>query len=383
MKIAHVRPVLLSHDYTGQEPPLEWVGGRIDTWDAALVEITTDDGITGLGEVAQGIMGAQAVPSIVEALRTHAVGLAIDDPTTVGDALRDATVFWSRGGITSGVIAAIEVAALDAVGKARGIPAFEVLGGAVHDRLEVYASGGLGTDEDQVVDWCRQMEATGFGTVKFRAMTNPERTIGLIDRVVDALAPATRFVLDAVQGCARRPWSREDVIRVGKHLESLDPRWFEEPCRAEDVAGYAAVRCALDVPISGVESYSTRGEFERLLDSDAVDIAQPDVGMVGGPTEFRRVAALAAESGRGCVPHIWSTGVNLAASAHTALATPGVGLIEICTLPNPLREELLLQPLRVVESAVAKPTLPGLGVELTAEQENRFRFQPGRGHVIR
>lgn len=373
--------MLLSHDYAGQ-PPLAWVGGRIETWDAALVEITTDEGVTGLGEVAQGIMGALAVPGIVDALTRYATGLDITEPGSVGDALRDRTAFWARGGVASGVIGAVEVAAYDAVGKARGVPAYELMGGAEHERIEVYASGGLGTGEDQVVAWCKEMEARGFGTVKFRAMTGPERTIGLVDQVVAALNPGTRFVLDAVQGCAGTPWPLDDVIRVGEHLASHTPRWYEEPCRAEDVTGYAAVHKALDVPVSGVESYSTRQEFERLLDSGGVDIAQPDVGMVGGPSEFRRVAADAFGRGLDCVPHIWSTGVNVMASAHTAFATPHLDLIELCTLPNPLRDALLLDPLTVTASHITAPVRPGLGVALTPEIEQRFAFQPGRGHVI-
>ncbi|MGW2162183.1 mandelate racemase/muconate lactonizing enzyme family protein [Nonomuraea sp. NPDC001699] len=381
MKIAKIRAVLLSHDYTGR-PPLAWVGGRIETWDAALVEITTEDGVTGLGEVAQGIMGAQAVPGVVDALRRYAVGLPVDEPATVGDALRASTAFWARGGVASGVIAAIEVAAFDALGKARGLPVHELLGGPLRDRVEVYASGGLGVEEDQVLAWVKDMEARGFSTVKFRAMTGPERTIGLIDRVAAALEPGTRFVLDAVQGCAGTPWPLEDVLRVGRHLEGHDPRWFEEPCRAEDVAGYAAVRDALGVPVSGVESYSTRQEFERLIEAGGVDIVQPDVGMVGGVVEFQRVAARAFGAGLDCVPHIWSTGVNLMASVHTAFATPQLDLIELCTLPNPLREELLAEPLRVEGSHVLPPTAPGLGLRLTPEMERRYTYQPGRGHVI-
>ncbi|MGW8554702.1 mandelate racemase/muconate lactonizing enzyme family protein [Streptomyces tubercidicus] len=381
MKIRSVRPVLLSHDYGGQSA-LAWVGGRIETWDAALVEITTEDGTRGVGEVAQGIMGAATVPGIVAALTNEIVGLDIDDPTTVGDTLRAATAFWSRGGITSGVIAAVEVAALDAVGKARGVPAFELLGAAPHDQIEVYASGGLGTDEQQVIDWCKRMEDDGFRTVKFRAMTGPDRTIGLVDAVTEVLSPTTTFVLDAVQGCARQPWLAEDVLRVGKHLEALGPRWFEEPCHADDVDGYAAMRDQLDVPISGVESYSTRGEFERLLSAGGADIIQPDVGMVGGPTEFQRIVARAFEAGADCVPHIWATGVNLMASVHAAFATPRMDLIELCMLPNPLREALLVEPLRVDNSWISRPQQPGLGVELTPEIEERYPFQPGRGHVI-
>lgn len=213
MRIVGLRAVPLSA--APGDPPLEWVGGRIETWDAALVEITTADGVTGVGEAAQGIMAAAALPGLVAALRPYAEGLEFGHPREVGDALRDRTAFWARGGIAAGAVAAVEVAAFDAMGKALGVPAYELLGGLRRDRVEVYASGGLGVDEDQVVAWARAMEADGFGTVKFRAMTGPDRTIGLVDKVLAALRPETRFVLDAVQGCAGRPWPHQDVLRSG------------------------------------------------------------------------------------------------------------------------------------------------------------------------
>ncbi|MCP2339104.1 mandelate racemase/muconate lactonizing enzyme family protein [Actinomadura rupiterrae] len=381
MRIVGLRAVPLSA--APGDPPLEWVGGRIETWDAALVEITTADGVTGVGEAAQGIMAAAALPGLVAALRPYAEGLEFGHPREVGDALRDRTAFWARGGIAAGAVAAVEVAAFDAMGKALGVPAYELLGGLRRDRVEVYASGGLGVDEDQVVAWARAMEADGFGTVKFRAMTGPDRTIGLVDKVLAALRPETRFVLDAVQGCAGRPWPHQDVLRVGRHLERYGPRWYEEPCRAEDVAGYTSVRSALDVPVSGVESYSTRQEFERLVEADGADVLQPDVGMVGGPVEFQRIARLAREAGLACVPHIWSSGVNLMASLHAVFATEGVELAELCTLPNPLREALCVEPPRRDGSFLLPPSGPGLGVALTPEIEQKFPFRPGGGHVIR
>ena len=92
----------------------------------------------------------------------------------------------------------------------------------------------------------------------------------------------------AVQGCASHPWSTDDAIRVGREVSARGGLWYEEPCRAEDVAGYAAVRRAVDVPVSGVESYGTVAEFERLIEANGVDLVQPDAGMLPAPPLCRR-----------------------------------------------------------------------------------------------
>ena len=382
MKIAGVRAVLLSHPYPSLDG-LEWVGGYISSWDAALVEVTTDDGLRGVGAVAQGIMGAPAVPGIIAALATYLLG---GDPRRVAevrDRLYDQTIFWARGGIATGVIGAIEIALWDITAKLAGLPLYRLLGGLAHDRLSLYASGGLGTEIDQIVDFARTSEAKGFPVVKVRGIKTPDESIAVARAVRDALRPETGLVLDAVQGCASRPWPVKSAVRVGQALAELpNVRWFEEPCRAENVAGYADVRRRVGVPVSGVESYATRFEFAHLLDAGAVDILQPDAAMVGGIGEVQRIAAMAAARFLPVIPHTWGTGVTVMANLHTALATSNVPMVEFCLIPNPLRDVLLAEPLAVEDGHVLPPTAPGLGVALTSEIERDFPFLPGRGHVI-
>lgn len=381
-EIAAVRAVLLSHRYAEGEE-LVWVGGTIYSWDAALVEVTLADGTRGVGEAGAGIMAAVAVPGIVEALRPYLAGATFSFPGLVGDHLRAYTAFWSRGGILSGVIGAIETAALDAVARREGVPAFQLLGGSAKEGIEAYASGGLGTTFDQISDWARAQAALGFSTVKFRAMRDSETTVALLDHVVPRLPDDVGFILDVVQACASAPWSTADAIRVGRHAASLGARWYEEPCQADDIAGYVEVRQAVGVPVSGVESNGTVREFAELIDAVAVDIVQPDVTFVGGPTAFGRVADLAMAAGISCVPHVWGSGVTVSANLHTVLAHPHVQLFEYCTLTNPLREALMTEPINIVDGVIAAPTTPGLGVELTPAIEASFPFESGGGHVIR
>ncbi|HEX4057202.1 MAG TPA: mandelate racemase/muconate lactonizing enzyme family protein [Galbitalea sp.] len=380
--VASVRAVLLSAVYPPGEE-LTWVGGTIRSWDAALVEVTLADGTTGLGEAGAGIMAATTVPGIVSAFEPYLLGHEFGGPLEVADHLRGYTAFWSRGGILNGVAGAIETACLDAVAKRRGVPAYELLGGLRRESIETYASGGLGTTFDEISNWMFAQVDRGFGTVKFRAMTDPDTTIRLLDHVTAQLPAGIRFVLDAVQGCASSPWPVDDAIRVGLEVARHGARWYEEPCFADDLAGFARVRAAVDVPISGVESNGTVREFAELIASGGIDIAQPDVTFVGGPRAFSRVATLASGGGINCVPHVWGSGVTFSANLHTVLAEPAVELFEYCTLPNPLRDALLVEPVGFEAGRLTAPTAPGLGVQLSAELERRFAFVPGGGHVIR
>ena len=381
-EVRSARTILLSHRYApGDE--LVWVGGTIRSWDAALVEVTLSDGTVGVGEAGAGIMAAQAVPGIVTSFAPYLDGVHFGHPLEVADHLRAYTAFWARGGILNGVAGAIEIACLDAVAKRAGVPAYGLLGGAKRDSIEVYASGGLGTTFGEISDWATAQAAAGFRTVKVRAMKDPDTTIALLDFVVPKLPSGVQFVLDAVQGCASAPWSVADAIRVGKHVASYHARWYEEPCFADDVAGYAAVRKALDVPVSGVESNSTVREFAELIRAGGVELAQPDVSFVGGPRAFSEVVSIAKDAGVACVAHLLGSGVTFAAKLHTVLAPSHVTLFEYCTLPNPLRESLLVDEITLKDSAMQAPSAVGLGIVVTPEIEEKFAFIPGGGHVIR
>lgn len=385
MKIASIRPVLLSYD-NRNDPPLEWVGGRIWAWNTALVEVTTENGTTGLGEVSQATMAAEAVPGLLTALLPY---IPTDEFSgkEVGDHLRSYTRFWARGGIASGVIAAVEMACLDAESKEAGLPLWKHLTSdesAVPESIEGYASGGLGVTPEQVFGWISAQEQAGFGTVKIRAMRDPKTTIELLDYVASRLGTGTRVALDLVQGCASHPWSIADAITVGSAFQTTLPyHWYEEPCAAEDIQGYAEVTAALEVPVSGVESYSVREDFGHLMDIDGVRIVQPDLGMVGGYSQFSRVVTEARGRGVDSIPHVWGSGIQLLNSMHAAFAL-GMPLLEVCTLNNPLREATQAAPFPIRDGRIHRSDLAaiGSGAVLPEGAEEEFAFLPGLGMKI-
>ncbi|MGQ4513138.1 enolase C-terminal domain-like protein [Streptomyces sp. DW26H14] len=385
MKIRSIRSVLLSHDNSGH-PPLEWVGGRIWAWNAALVEVTTEAGARGLGEVSQSTMAAEAVPGLLSAFEPYLPAgdfRAVD----IGDHLRAYTRFWARGGIASGVVAAIEMACLDAEARESGVPLWQHLAedpNAVPETVRGYASGGLGVTNEQIREWVGQQEDAGFGIVKIRAMRDPRTTVELLEYLARRLSPGTKVALDLVQGCSSHPWRVEDAVAVGRAFQDTLPyAWFEEPCAAEDIAGYAAVTRALKVPVSGVESYSVIQDFEHLTAAHGVRVVQPDVGMIGGFADFRRVVEQSTARGLDAIPHVWGSGVQLLNSTHVAFAL-GMPLVEVCTLRNPMREATQAAPFPIRRGTIARADLsaPGSGALLTPEIEEEFAFIPALGMKI-
>jgi L-alanine-DL-glutamate epimerase-like enolase superfamily enzyme len=188
-----------------------------------------------------------------------------------------------------------------------------------------------------------------------------------------------------VQGCASHPWSVADAISVGQAFaERLPYRWYEEPCAAEDIRGYAEVTAAVEVPVSGVESYSVPEDFEHLMDAGGVNIVQPDLAMMGGFTCFERVVGSARRRGVDAIPHVWGSGVQLLTSVHAAFAL-GLPLVEVCTLLNPMRDATQEQPLKIVQGRIARADLAaaGSGAVLPAGAEERFAYQYGKGMLIK
>ena len=163
-------------------------------------------------------------------------------------------------------------------------------------------------------------------------------------------------------------------------IERLAPyriEFIETPIDIDDLEGYAFLHARSPIPIAAGEWQNTRFEFLDLADRGLVDVLQPDVGRVGGLTEALRVCRIAADRGRAVVPHCWKTGLGIAVAAHLAAATehcPYIEFLPIELAESPLRRELLVEDLRVVDGQLELPTKPGLGIELNRDTLRKYRM---------
>lgn len=361
MKITEVRAVPVAIPLAETRPSSPWargIGRQI------LVRVATDDGLVGWGE-AFAYGATLAVCHVVdEALAPLVVG---EDPTRIEsltDRMQRALMIWGRRGLGMMAVSGVELALWDLTGKGRGVPVYRLLGGLHRPRLPAYAS----LLRYETVDALRQAVSDaleqGFTAVKLHQ--TDEASVAAAREVA---GPEVELMLDT--NC---PWTVEEAIRIGRRLERYDLRWLEEPVwPPEDYAGLARVRRALRIPIACGENEATAFAYGRILAAGAADIVQPSVTKVGGLSEMKKVAALAAAAGATLVPHSFYFGPGLAATLHLAASTPGVPWVEMP--PGDLAAPLLAEPIRARSGAVTVPDRPGLGADPDPGVLARFPYR--------
>jgi D-galactarolactone cycloisomerase len=219
----------------------------------------------------------------------------------------------------------------------------------------------------------------GFPAVKLKVGFGVIEDAALIRACRDAVGPKTGLMLDANHG-----YDVSEAIEFGRRVADCDIGWFEEPVVPEDLAGYAEVRRGQPIPVAGGETWFTRWNFRDVLTARAVDIVQPDICAVGGLSEAKKVADMAAAFGVRCVPHVWGTGVGLATALQLLAVlphnpprhTPLEPLLEFDRSEHPFRQAVLTTPIEHAGGVVRVPEGPGLGIAIDRTALERFASKP-------
>jgi len=380
MKISRIRTHLLASKLDrGFGWSLNWVEHR----SALLVEIETDQGITGWGEA--GVPGNEAVATVISCLL---------GPLLRGQDPMDREVLWERiyahtrdygqKGFLIEAMSGLDIALWDIMGQALGLPVHKLLGGAARDRVLAYATGLYYREATDLTQNLVE-EATGYVEEGFAALKMkigglpPSQDLRNVRAVREAIGPETLLMVDA-----NHAYSPATAIAMGRELEALGVYWFEEPVIPEDLEGYLEVKAALDLPIAGGECEFTRYGFRELISRRAVDIVQPDSCRAGGLSEVKKIATLASTWGIPCIPHVWGTPIAMAAALHLLATLPDLPgcrtplpfhqapVLEFDRTPHPIRDELAEEPLLAENGWVQVPTSPGLGVKVRREAIERF-----------
>lgn len=364
--------------------PFAWSLRWTDLRSAVLVKITTDDGIVGWGEA-----GSSGSPAIAMVIASQYRGLLIGrdpfDIEVIWEDLYASTRDAGQKGTVVDAISGVDVALWDIIGKAVGKPIHKLLGGCARDRVTAYATGLYYYDPDPKAFGERVEEAVNYRAQGYRAMKLKVGGLSLADDLVhvrairEAIGPNVSLLADANHG-----YNAFTAIQMGRRLEELDVLWLEEPVLPEDLDGYLRVKSALNLAIAGGECEYTRFGFAPLLARRAVDIVQPDLGRVGGLSEAKKVASMANAVQIACVPHVWGTGIIVAAALHflaTLPVCPPVRnpqpiwhepVLEFDRTPNPLRGRIAPDPRLDANGTVAVPTGPGLGIEIDEAAVRHF-----------
>lgn len=380
MKISQIKTYALQTPLT---QPFAFSQGWVSRRSATLVEVITDEGISGWGEAfAQGLEPPQiALAAIESALAPLLVGANPLDTEVLWHRMYHATRDFGRKGSVIAAISAVDIALWDIAGKTHGVPVHQLLGGAFRTRVQAYATGfyrtkGQGESLRLGEEALQHLEA-GFTAMKVKLGCGLEDDLAVMREVRRALAnlPVTLMV------DTNHAYGVADAIRLGRALEEYNLRWYEEPVAPEDLAGYSEVRRTLSIPIAGGENEHTLYGFRELLAARCVDVAQPDIGSAGGFTACRHILALAHAHGVQVNPHVWGSAIAQAASLQLIAAVPvahhsvfaSAPIFEYDRSSHPFRQQLVKEPIQHERGWLEIPSRPGLGVEVNREVIARYQ----------
>jgi len=336
-----------------------------------FVRVESADGAIGWGEAS--LEGhAEAVDGAIEALRDRFVG---HDPRRIEDIWQIAYRggFYRGGAVLMSALAGLEQALWDLKGKMLGLPAWEMLGGRVRDRIRAYAWIG-GDRPHEIEAAAKARREQGFTAVKMNATAELDwiGTPRLFDEVVKRVEAAQAAGMDVgldFHGRVHRPMAKQ----LAKVLEPLGLLFIEEPLLSENPEGLAQIAALTSTPIALGERLYSRWDFKPFFERGAVDIIQPDLSHAGGLLECRKIAAMAEAYDVAVAPHCPLGPLALASCLQLAACTPNVAIQEMSLgIHYNVGHDLLFfvtdpEVLTPVYGFLPIPQKPGLGVTINEE----------------
>lgn len=333
-----------------------------------VIEISTDDGFLGIGLTSDPILpeGHRINEAILDALR----------PVLIDQDPLDHERLWSdmwqpkligRRGLSTRTISAIDIALWDLKGKALGLPVYRLLGG-FRRRVPAYVAGGYYEEGKGLDDLAAEMQssvAMGAQGVKMKVGGMEPRLDAERVRVVrETIGPDIKLLIDA--NGAYRPY---EAAAFARRIEDQDIFWFEEPVAPDDYAGHALVARSTIIPVAAGENEYTRYGFRDLIGSRAVAILNADAQILGGVTEFMKVAALAQSHDLPIAPH-----GNQDIHVHLVAAIANGLIVEYYRdTVDPMWGRFLRDHLLLEDGFVSAPDRAGFGIEIDADAVAEFR----------
>ncbi len=381
--IDDVRTVLLTGPCT--EDP--WLTPFKQRRSAAFVEVD-GGGLVGVGETYLGYFFPEAVPLVVEYVKPILLAAETLDVPALVKRMRTCIAYWGRVGVGAAVLAGIEGALWDLRGKQEGVPVHALLGGARHESLAAYATGGPSPwPVSALLEKANFYLGLGFRAFKVASgyLARDTREEVKADDVVEVeadkvrmlrkhLGPDVGIILDGHMGHRESAdrWTAPVAEKVLAAIAPYDVLFFEEPLPYHDLSGYAQLATSAAVKVAGGEQLSTAAEFEPFAKHGAFAIAQPDAAWLG-IGDFLTVASRFPS----VAPHAWGAGAAVMQNVHAAFACENTVIVELPPAAGPLHTEVWGDALQVRDGQVLRPEAPGLGVTLTESVKERFPFAPG------
>jgi galactonate dehydratase len=375
MKITDIKATLLEEGLGG-----DWI----------LVQVFTDEGITGLGESFPSPAGqGNSVQTMIAGMKSFLDG---EDPMNIDKLYNKMHSHLGRMGPSSGLaaiaVSGVEIALWDIAGKSVGVPVYRLLGGKHRDQIRVYADfhGGASDDPASFAARAEEVVSQGFSAIKFDidlprfskddgySITVDNADVNYIRKLVRTVREAIGPEVDLAIDC-HGAFDTLSAKKIAYALEEFHLFWLEEPVPSTNIDALAEIKASTRTPICTGENLYTRFQFRDLLEKQAVDIIEPDIQKTGGILEGKRIADLASTYYMSMAPHCVATPVGTMASVHLCASLANFLILEFHQVDFPWWQDLakMDEPI-VVNGCIRVPESPGLGIELNeAEVSRRLR----------
>ena len=291
---------------------------------AHLVEVETDEGITGWGECFGPGNIALANKFIIEKVIQPII--KGENPTNkeyiwhkVYNLLRDS----GQKGMPIQALSGIDIALWDILSKKANLPLYQLIGGKSNNQIPVYGYGMMLQKKpvDQLIELfqkeAKEIKKKNFKAMKMKIGIGPKDDLKLVKAVRETVGDDYKLMVDA-----NHAYNLSDALYVGRGLDEMNIYWFEEPVAPEDYEGYNELKQKLKINIAGGEAEFTKYGWNQLIKNKCIDIAQPEVCGLGGITEYLKVSALAQANFIPVINHVWGSALSIAVNIHLLTAQP-------------------------------------------------------------
>ncbi len=373
MKIQEVKTYIIQAPL---QQPFAFSQGWVHNRSSVIVEVVCSDGESGFGEcMCHGMQPPQAAAAFVEhCFAPRVVGRDIFDVEVLWEELYNLCRPFGQQGAAVNALSGLDIALWDAIGRHLGQPVCNLLGGKFRTRVQAYATGFYrkenGVYPQDAVEEAQGYLDKGFRGMKLKAGFGVEADIPYIRAVREAVGYDVLLMCDF-----NSAYNQALARRLLLELEDSRLEFFEELLAPEDIEGYAALRNLTGSYIAAGEEIFGKIAFKSWLERGALDIYQPDLCSCGGFTECKKIAALCQAYNTMLIPHVWGSGVGLAASLQFIATLPPAPL---CSCPkeplleydqssHPFRLDLIYDGIRFEDGYVYVPQKAGIGVDVNRD----------------
>lgn len=366
MKITDVKAIIIR-----QKEAIRLIGDG--SQDSVIIQVETDAGITGYGEVDSSPYIVKAIiecpPShvVCRGLRDIVIGQDPFDVEKIWEDMYTGSYYYGRRSVGLHAMSGIDMAIWDILGKALHKPVYKLLGGQFHKSLRAYASLLMPDTEKEAAEKADCYLGRGFQAIKFGwggLGISEEQDIRLVKAARAAMGNLGMMLdIGMLWGTPKY------AIHMCQELARFNPYWIEEPVSPDDLSGLARISDCTSLNIAAGEEYTGLHEFRELLERGHVDIVQPDISRCGGITAAKKIAGLASLYNVQFIPHAFKSGVLMAATIQVLAATKTSPWLEFCCQETVISKTLLARPFQIDgEGMVEVPDGDGLGIDLDLER---------------